>query len=367
LQEQDFLARFDGDDLALLSTSACADGPALARRAARAFAVPFVIDGHTVRISASIGAASAPSDGATTVDLMRCADLALHEAKRQGRDRAILYSPEIERRRRERRALERDLRAALKGDELRLCYQPIVTSGTNRVVALEALLRWNHPTGGEVSPGAFIPIAEQCGLMPELGDWVLHRAMADAKRWPALQISINLSPVQVRHVDLEALLRRMLDEHGVEARRFVLEITEGIALDANGRTKRMLEAVRALGFKTALDDFGAGHSSLAYLHDFKFDKIKIDRSLTNGGETARAIAQAAATLGRALKMDVVAEGVETEAEAVLMRHLGCTELQGYFFSRPVEAADVDALLRKYERPRLTYAGVPADIVAARAS
>jgi EAL domain-containing protein (putative c-di-GMP-specific phosphodiesterase class I) len=159
----------------------------------------------------------------------------------------------------------------------------------------------------------------------------------------------------------------MLDEHRLEPQRFVLEITEGVALDANGRTKRMLEAVRALGFKTALDDFGAGHSSLAYLHDFKFDKIKIDRSLTNGGESARAIAQAAATLGRALKMDVVAEGVETEAEAVLMRSLGCTELQGYYFSKPVEASDVDALLKEYERPRRAYAATASGAIAARAS
>jgi EAL domain-containing protein (putative c-di-GMP-specific phosphodiesterase class I) len=176
---------------------------------------------------------------------------------------------------------------------------------------LEALLRWRHPLHGDMSPADFIPIAENAGLLPSLGEWVLSRAMEDWSRWPHLEISVNLSPVQFRHVDLEATLRKLIAEHGVEPNRFVLEITEGVLLEATEHTNSILDALRSIGFKTALDDFGTGYSSLAYLCNFKFDKIKIDRSFVGRiarVDISRTIVQSVVTIGRALGMDIVAEG-----------------------------------------------------------
>ncbi|MGE0828991.1 MAG: putative bifunctional diguanylate cyclase/phosphodiesterase, partial [Hyphomonadaceae bacterium] len=326
LRPEDFLARFGGDEFAILCAPAGAEGgAALARRIARAFASPFAIDGQSIRVTASVGIAVAPDHGASADDLMRHADIALYEAKNQGRDRSVLFSLEMAKQVEERRAIELDLRAAIEADQLRLHYQPLIACGTNEIVGVEALLRWRHPVRGDVSPSVFIPIAEDSGLMPALGDWVLARAMADSHRWPDLEVAVNLSPVQFRHVDLEALLRRLIMEHDVDPSRFVLEITEGVLLDATDRTRHMLEAVRALGFKTSLDDFGTGYSSLAYLCNFKFDKIKIDRSFVSGvskDDISKTIIQAVVTLGRGLGMDVVAEGVETEYDAVMMTHFG---------------------------------------------
>jgi EAL domain-containing protein (putative c-di-GMP-specific phosphodiesterase class I) len=220
---------------------------------------------------------------------------------------------------------------------------------------VEALLRWHHPTHGTMSPAAFIPIAENAGLLPTLGEWVLSRAMSDSKRWPGLEVAVNLSPVQIRHVDLEATLRRLIEEHGVDPGRFVLEITEGVLLESTDQINFILDVIRAMGFKTALDDFGTGYSSLSYLCNFSFDKIKIDRSFINSiskVDSSTMIVKSVVTLGRGLGMDIIAEGIETEFEAVMMTEFGCTELQGYYFSKPIEADEFVELLDTFQPKRL---------------
>ena len=283
-------------------------------------------------MTASVGLAVAPDNGVTADELMRHADIALYEAKNQGRDRAVFFSSEMAERVEYRRSIEVELRTALEANQLRLHYQPIISCGTGAIIGVEALLRWCHPVRGEISPVEFIPIAENSGLLPTLGEWVLDQAMKDSKRWPDLEVAVNLSPVQFRHVDLATVLRALVTKHGVAPNRFVLEITEGVLLEATSTLAPFLNSIRAMGFKTALDDFGTRYSSLAYLCNFKFDKIKIDRSFVSRmseDETSRTMVQSVVRLGRALGMDIVAEGVEDELEAAMMTNFGCTELQGF--------------------------------------
>ncbi|HWA21062.1 MAG TPA: EAL domain-containing protein [Caulobacterales bacterium] len=348
LRPEDFLARFGGDEFALLCVSTSPHGgEVLSRRVAQAFAIPFVIDGQSIRVTASVGIATAPRDGVNAGDLMRNADIALYEAKNQGRNRAILFSREMAQRVAQRRAIEVDLRTAIENDELELHFQPIVNARTSKIGGVEALLRWTHPEHGPISPATFVPVAEDAGLMPILGDWVLRRAMEAAKRWPELEMAVNLSPVQFRHADIQNRLYRLTQEYGVDPRRIVLEMTEGVLMEASAKTKETLDSIRAMGFKLALDDFGTGYSSFAYLCQFKFDKLKIDRSFVTGfarGDVPRSVINAVVTLGQGLGMSVVAEGVETEFDALAMRHFGCNEMQGFYFSKAVTAEAIHALL-----------------------
>jgi EAL domain-containing protein (putative c-di-GMP-specific phosphodiesterase class I) len=199
-------------------------------------------------------------------------------------------------------------------------------------------------------PADFLSIAENAGLLPALGEWVLDRAMTDSRRWPELEVAVNLSPVQIRHVDLEPMLRTLIQKHGIDPGRFVFEITEGVLLESTDQVNRILDVIRGMGFKTALDDFGTGYSSLSYLCNFSFDIIKIDRSFINNISkiaSSKMIVQSVVALGRALGMDIVAEGIETEVEAKMMAQFGCTELQGYYFSRPLEAEALVALLETF--------------------
>ena len=331
---------------------------AIAERIAQAFASPFSIHGQNIRVTASVGLAVAPDHGVTADELMRHADIALYEAKNHGRDRAVLFSAEMAERVEHRRSIELELRTALEANQLRLHYQPIISCGTGAIVGVEALLRWCHPVHGEISPVEFIPIAENSGLLPALGEWVLDQAMMDSKRWPDLEVAVNLSPVQFRHVDLSAALHTLITKHGVTPNRFVLEITEGVLLEATDHTNSILESIRAMGFKTALDDFGTRYSSLAYLCNFKFDKIKIDRSFVSRmseDDTSRTIVQSVIKLGRALGMDIVAEGVENELEAAMMTNFGCTELQGFYFSKALAADQMSKLLSTFQAKRFAKA------------
>ncbi|WP_295555315.1 EAL domain-containing protein [uncultured Hyphomicrobium sp.] len=352
LRPDDFLARFGGDEFAVLCVSSEADADTkLARRIASAFEESFAIDGQTICVTASVGIAKAPDHGRSADELMRHADIALYEAKNQGRDRAMTFSTEMASQVEMRRAIEVDLRTAIEREELRLHYQPIVSCRTGAIVGAEALLRWRHPLRGDISPATFIPIAEISGLMPMLGTWILERAIKDSKQWPDLEIAINLSPVQFNQTDLQSVLRRLTAEYDVSPSRFVLEITEGVLLEATDQTKSVLQGLQEMGFRTALDDFGTGYSSLSYLCNFKFDKIKIDRSFVSNvsnAMTSRTIVQSVASLGRGLGMQIVAEGVETEYEAVMMSHFGCTELQGYFFSKPLAAEQLKLLVERFE-------------------
>ena len=335
----DFIARYGGDEFAILWLSSDARAPQmLADRIARAFVNTFGIDGQSLAVTASVGIAVAPDDGMTCEDVMRHADIALYEAKNTGRNCAIIFSDDMADEIRDRRAIELDLQAALAQDQFDLAYQPIISSETGAIIGVEALLRWQHPMRGFVSPAVFIPIAEQSGLMPALGERVLSRAMHDWHSWPHLEVSVNLSPVQFRQPDLLAMLERLLAQHDADARHFVLEITEGVLMDAGERTRSILDTMRSMGFRMALDDFGTGYSSLAYLCNFRFEKIKIDRSFVSGlsrSHSFQTIVQAVISLGRGFGMTVVAEGVETEAEVRTMVAFGCAQMQGYYFAKPM--------------------------------
>jgi diguanylate cyclase (GGDEF)-like protein len=359
LRSDDFLARFGGDEFAVLCISAEPNGDMLlAHRIASAFEQPFAINNQVIPVTTSVGIAMAPEHGRTADELLRHADIALYEAKNLGRNRAVSFSAEMAQQVETRHAIEVDLRAAIEREELQLQYQPIVSCRTGAIVGAEALLRWNHPTRGVISPATFIPIAEIAGLMPALGAWTLEQAIKDSKRWPELDISINLSPVQFTQSDLVEVLRDLMTAYEVEPKRFVLEVTEGVLLEATDHTRSVLQAIQAMGFRTALDDFGTGYSSLAYLCNFKFDKIKIDRSfVTNVSNalTSRTIVQSVVSLGRGLGMQIVAEGVETEYEALMMSHFGCTELQGFYFSAPVPADDLGPLIAQFEPRRMAPA------------
>jgi diguanylate cyclase (GGDEF)-like protein len=358
----DFLSRFGGDEFAVLRR---ANDPQaaeeLADRLRHAFEQSFDVYGQHVRMTASIGIAMGPGHGGSPQELMRAADIALYQGKNHGRDRAMVFCAEMAAEVEQRREVEVELHAAIQASELVLHYQPLITCADGRVTGVEALLRWKHPIKGDISPGVFVPIAEEAGLMPELGAYVLERAFSEAKQWPDLEVSINLSPVQFRHVDLVEMLEGLVAKHGVDPNRIVLEVTEGVLMESTERNRQTLDAVRALGFKIALDDFGTGYSSLRYLADFRFDKIKIDRAFVTAiheRKRAMTIIQSVVTLGRGLGMQIVAEGVETEAEASVMRLVGVTELQGFFFSAAVPPADVASLVTSFAAQKEPQASAP---------
>ena len=349
IDKDDFLARFGGDELAILRISKSRDSSALASLLMSAFTEAFDFIGQNIRVSASIGIVRAPEHGSTVEDLMRNADIALYRAKADGRDRAVSFTEEMGRDVKLRRAIEVDLRGAIERDQLELYYQPIVSARTSRIISVEALLRWRHPEQGDISPARFIPIAEEAGLMPLLGAWVIERAMADHAMWPEIETSINLSPDQFRHTDIAEFLDAAAQRHGVDPSKIVLEITESLLLEPSPRVRTALQSIRQLGFKIALDDFGTGYSSLTYLRVFHFDKLKIDRSFITElpkAENTRTIVQSIISLGRSLGMEVIAEGVETEAEFAMMRMFGCSSVQGYYFSRPVPTAACEEMVRK---------------------
>jgi len=260
MRPTDLLFRYGGDEFAVLWT---ANGPyacqVLANRIVSAFADPFTIAGHGLRVTASIGIAMAPDHGASADEITRHADIALYQSKSLGRDRATIFTRDMARQAEERRAIETDLRIALEKNELRLAYQPIMCSRTGTIAGVEALLRWRHATRGELSPAVFVPIAEHAGIMPALGEWVIGRAIKDARQWPDLQVSINLSAMQVRQADIVERLKHLVEELGADPRQFVLEITESVLMDTSEHTRHALDAIREMGFMTALDDFGTGY------------------------------------------------------------------------------------------------------------
>jgi diguanylate cyclase (GGDEF)-like protein len=364
----DFLARFGGDEFAVLRRTGNTRGQQeLSAMLRAAFETPFDVCGQSIRMTASIGVSLAPDHGATPEELMRHADIALYEGKKNGRDCAMVFNVQMASDVERRRAIELELHEAIEAGTLDVHYQPLISSAAGRVTGVEALLRWTHKDFGAVSPSVFVPIAEEAGLMPALGAFVIERAFVDAKAWQDIDVAINLSPVQFRHVDLPQFLARMLARHGVDPARIVFEVTEGVLMESTSRNKEILDAVRAMGFKVALDDFGTGYSSLRYLSDFRFDKIKIDRAFVTGiqeRKRALTIIQSVVTLGRGLNMEIVAEGVETEAEASVMRLVGVTELQGFYFSRAIPAegiADFVAAFAAAQAP--TQTGVSGEVVS----
>jgi len=319
----------------------------MAAEASELIKSPLNVMGQVVQIRANVGVAQAPLDGVTSEDLLRHATLAMREAKRGHSSHVVAFEAEMETDLHERRFLERELKRALDDDALDLHYQPIVSAENARVVGVEALLRWQHPTRGNIPPKVFVPVAEQMGIMNRLGEYVLYRAFNDAKRWPSLYVAVNLSPIQVKDRALFTLVSAMLEETGLDPARVVLEITEGVLLDDPEETRARLDEIRGLGVRIALDDFGAGYSSLSYLQHFPFDKLKIDSSFVSPlgkSENSGFIIQAIVALGRALNLSVLVEGVETEEQRVLLRLAGCDEMQGFLFARPAPRQTIDALL-----------------------
>jgi diguanylate cyclase (GGDEF)-like protein len=340
-----FCGRFDGDEFALVIA-----GPDVAAAEAAmaslvgALSRPFWIDEQVVQVGVTAGLAHVPRDAQSRDELMRCADLALRAAKKKQRGGIAYFEPAMEVEFEDRRFLERELRRALDEKALQVHYQPIVSADGNRIVGAEALLRWTHPRRGAIPPMQFVAVAEQSGLMGRLGEFVLRRAIADARRWPGLYISVNLSPVQVRDPALVELVSDTLARNGLAPSRLMLEVTEGVLIDNPDEAKARLDALKALGIRLALDDFGTGYSSLTYLQRFNFDKLKIDRAfVTPLGRDAgsSALVQAIVALGRALGLTLLAEGVETEEQRVLLRLAGCEEMQGHLFAHagPREALD----------------------------
>ena len=341
------LGRFEEDEFAVIMSSENRRAAAMLVEAVRASLLrPFFVD-RMWQLTASIGIAQAPEDGTSGEELDRRAGLALRAAKREGRGRACRFEARIETDYAERRFLLHELQSAIALQTFDVEYQPVVAAEGGAIIGVEALLRWTHPTRGPVAPSVFIPLAEQSGLMSQLGEIVLRRALSDGARWPGLSVAVNLSPVQIRDRWLVDLVRKVMAETGISPSRVVLEVTEGVLIDNPQEAQARLEALRSLGVSLALDDFGTGYSSLNYLQEFPFDRIKIDRafvaSLGASGDTA-AIIQAIVTLGHALGMKVLAEGVENDGQRVLLRLAGCDEMQGYLFARPGTAAEIDRLL-----------------------
>lgn len=322
-------------------------GMRMARDVDKLLDKPMTVQGQIVHVRTHIGVTYAPRDGVTSDDLFRHATLAMRAAKRAGRGHIVAFESTMEADLHERRFLERELKRALDEDTLEVHYQPIVSAEGSQIIGVEALLRWSHPTRGNIPPMVFVSVAEQTGIMSRLGEYVLYRALNDAKRWPNLYVAINLSPIQLKDRALFALVSAMLEETGIEGSRVVLEITEGMLIDDPEESRKRLEEIRELGVRVALDDFGAGYSSLSYLQRLPFDKLKIDGSFVaplGKSENSGFIIQAIVALGRALNLSVLVEGVETEEQRVLLRLAGCNEMQGFLFARPGPPKTIDALL-----------------------
>jgi diguanylate cyclase (GGDEF)-like protein/PAS domain S-box-containing protein len=349
VREMDTIARMGGDEFAILQMSIAqpADAGALARRVIDVVSEPYEIDGQQVVIGTSVGIAIGPADGVSPEQLVRNADLALYRAKGDGRGAFCFFEPQMDAQMQERRAMEYDLRKALAAGEFELFYQPIVNLASNRINGFEALIRWHHPEKGLVPPALFIPLAEEIGFIMPLGDWAIRRACETAARWPAnVKVAVNLSPVQFRSAGLVQTVVSALASSGLAPGRLELEITETILLQNVEATLAVLYQLREIGVRIAMDDFGTGYSSLSYLQSFPFDRIKIDRSFIKDiadGVGSLNIVRAVAALAAGLGMETTAEGVETEVQRDTVRSEGCTEMQGYLFSAPRPAHEIEQL------------------------
>lgn len=349
------LARLGGDEFtALVLDIHCPDDAlAVADRIGQAMRSPIRIDDRTLTLTASIGIAIHPDDGPDAETLLKHADTAMYHAKSTGRDNAQVYSAALTEHLRARMELDADLRVALERDQFRVVYQPQIDATSGRMHAVEALLRWQHPSRGVILPQDFIPLAEETGLIEAIGHWVLRTACAEAGAWmqagAPMAVAVNLSPTQFRRPTLPQMVERVLADTGLPPELLEVEITEGVLMDNTATARALLQDLRAHGVRTALDDFGTGYSSLAYLTRMPIGKIKIDRvfvaGLLDGGESA-AIVGAVLAMADSLGMDVTAEGVETLQQAQALMAIGCNYLQGYYLSRPVPAADVPALVAK---------------------
>jgi diguanylate cyclase (GGDEF)-like protein len=351
LKPGDIAARLGGDGFGIVQTGQPQpqSAAALAKRLVDLLGRSYIIDGHIVSIGASVGIAVMPAHAIDVDEVLRNCDLALSQAKKDGRATYRFFAPAMNDQMQARHRLEVDLRRALALREFALVYQPQVNLQSMRVNGFEALLRWHNPARGMVSPADFIPLAEEIRLIGPIGEWVIRTACREAARWPSpFNVAVNVSAVQFGSPTLVSTIVSALAESGLDPRRLEVEITEGVLLKEREATLVILRELRAMGVRVAMDDFGTGYSSLSYLHSFPFDKIKIDQSFVRGypedGGGAE-IVRAIAALGRALGMTTIAEGVETEAQLARVRADGCTDAQGYLISRPLAPELIDEFLR----------------------
>jgi diguanylate cyclase (GGDEF)-like protein/PAS domain S-box-containing protein len=353
LRDSDVAARFGGDEFAILQLGVSQPGQAmaLADRLLATLQAPVELAYGEVLVSASIGIAIHPDDGVTIEDLLRNADTAMYRAKADGKSMICFFEPHMEAALLARRSLEQGLRRAVVEKRFSVAYQPIVESRTRQPLGFEALVRWHDSERGTVMPADFIPVAEETGLIVPIGEFVLRQACSDAMSWPDdLRVAVNLSAVQFRRQGLVETVRRALEESGLPGHRLELEITETLLVDNRQDALHVLNQLKDLGVRISMDDFGTGYSALSYLQSFPFDKIKIDRvfvaDLGCNPQNA-SIVRAVAAMGRSLQMRVVAEGVETDSEADILKGFDCDEIQGYLIARPMPASDVDQFLRDH--------------------
>jgi diguanylate cyclase (GGDEF)-like protein len=359
LRDTDFVGRLGGDEFAIIQTDIAEPEQAarLAQRLVKILNAPYRVLGANAGIGASIGIALCPEHGADSDTLLRRADTALYRVKTGGRGSSCIYQPEDDKIASERIELQSDLRGALREKQLCLHYQPIIDVAAGHVTGCEALMRWNHPKLGQVPPAMFIPLAERTGLILDIGEWLLEQACRDAATWnSAFKVAVNLSPTQFNQGDLAASVRQALDRSGLDASRLEIEITESTLLKSEERTLNTLGELRRLGVRLVLDDFGTGFASLQYLRDFSFDKIKIDRAFVSEMAERRdcmAIVGAITGLAKSLGIGPVAEGIEDPEQLRGVAFAGCQEMQGFYFSKPVPADEVEVAVAQ-ALSRLAY-------------
>ncbi len=350
----DVVARLGGDEFAIIQTGieTAEEAAALAERLIATLSKSFDLGGLIISIGASVGIALAPDDGCDHDSLLSGADMALYVAKRAGRGSYRFFEHKMDTLAQAKRAMEADLRRAVSEEAFELFYQPIIDISTRALLGFEALVRWHHPTRGVITPDDFIPLAEAIGLISPIGAWVLRNACAEAAKWPeTLRVAVNLSPLQFASETLIEDVTMSLGESGLDPRRLELEITETAMLLETDATVSMLHRFKALGIAIAMDDFGTGYSSLGYLHRFPFDRIKIDRSfIANLGISSEsaAIIRAVTGMCSSLNMGTTGEGVESESQLAALAAMGCQEAQGYYFSRPVAANAVAAVIARLD-------------------
>ena len=348
----DFVARLGGDEFAIVQSKVTSPEQVtdLVARVFQAIRTPFDCMGHHLTTDASIGIALAPGHGIALDQILKNADMAMYAAKTAGRRTYRFFEPEMDAKVRDRRQLESDLRQAIAHGGLEVYYQPCLSLKDDRITGCEALVRWRHPERGMVSPAEFIPIAEDTGLINEIGEWVLATACRDAASWPDdIRLAVNVSPVQFKSGTLALKIMAALAASNLPASRLELEITEAVLIRDDDAALAILHQLRAIGVRIALDDFGTGYSSLSYLHRFPFDKIKIDRCFVNdiaGPDGSASIVQAVVNLAAARRMTTTAEGVETEDEHKMVQELGCKKVQGYYFGRPLPVLEARALVTR---------------------
>jgi len=360
MRDLDLVARFGGDEFLILhdSSSADVDLDRVCERLIATVSAPFVIDDNTIVIGASIGTATAPRDGRSADDIIKNADMALYHAKANGRGCFRHFDPTMDEKAQRKRRIEADLRNAVAHGELELFYQPIVDIRTGRINTFEALLRWRHPTHGLISPTLFIPLAEESGLIVEIGEWALERACQDAMSWPEeIRVAVNFSPVQFRRCNIVDMLLRELSKSGLPANRLEVEVTETIVLQDTEATLRVFQELADFGVRLALDDFGTGYSSLSYLNRFPFHKVKIDRAFIKDLRDPKSLAVISAVmhLARELDLSLVVEGVETNDQLRILSSCGVQEMQGFLFSAPRPLAEITGMTMESIQARFSQA------------